>query len=89
MGKVKKKGKRSDSVLWQKSLHRTKQSKKQRDNTYNNAIKNLDYITITDRLRTVSLSNNSHPTGVVKPVYERSAFPLIAMFSRVIKRAHI
>ena len=27
------KGKRSDSVLWQKPLHRQKKSKKQRDNT--------------------------------------------------------
>ena len=25
-------------------------------------------------LRTVSWSNNSHPTGVIKPVYERSTF---------------
>ena len=32
---------------------------------------NFDYTTIADRLRTVSWSNNSHPTGVVKPVYER------------------
>ena len=28
---------------------------------------NFDYILIADRLRTVSCSNNSHPTGVVKP----------------------
>ena len=38
--------------------------------------KNFDYIAIADRLRTVSWSKNSHPTGVVKPVYERSTFPL-------------
>ena len=43
-----------------------------------NAIKNFDYTTIADRLRTVSGSNSSHPTGVVKPVYERSTFPLTA-----------
>ena len=30
----------------------------------------LKYTTIADRLRKVSWSNNSHPTGVVKPVYE-------------------
>ena len=38
----------------------------------------FDYTTIADRLRTVSWSNSSHPTGVVKPVYERSTFPLTA-----------
>ena len=32
------------------------------------ATKNFDYTTIADRLRTVSWGNNSHPTGVVKPV---------------------
>ena len=43
---------------------------------HKNATKNFDYTTIADRLRTVSWSNSSHPTGVVKPVYERSTFPL-------------
>ena len=53
----------------------TEKSKKQRDNTpKKNATKNFDYTTIADRLRTVSWKNNSHPTGVVKPVYERSVF---------------
>ena len=55
----------------------TDKSKKQRDNT-KNATKNYDYTTITDRLRTVSWSNNSHPSGVVKPVYELSTFRLTA-----------
>ena len=55
----------------------TEKSKKQRDNI-KNATKNFDYTTITDRLRMVSWSNSSHPTGVVKPVYERSTFPLTA-----------
>ena len=55
----------------------TEKSKKQRDNT-KNATKNFDYTTITDRLRTVNWSNNSHPTGVVKPVYECSTFQLTA-----------
>ena len=50
---------------------------KQRDNI-KNASKNFDYITIADRLRTVSWSNTSHPTGVVQPVYERPTFPLTA-----------
>ena len=48
-----------------------------RDNI-KNATKNFDYTTIADRLRTVSWSNRSYPTGVVKPVYERSTFPLTA-----------
>ena len=38
--------------------------------------KNVDNTTITDRLRMVSGSNDRQPTGVVKPVYERSTFPL-------------
>ena len=32
---------------------------------------NFGYTTIADRLRTVSWSNSSYLTGVVKPVYER------------------
>ena len=51
----------------------TEKSKKQRDNT-----KNFDYTTITDRLRTVSWSDNRHRTGAVKPVYECPTFPLTA-----------
>ena len=39
---------------------------------HKNATKNFDYTMIADRLRTVSWSNNSYPTSVVKPVYERS-----------------
>ena len=34
---------------------------------HKNANENFDYTTIADRLRTVSWSNNSHTTGVVKP----------------------
>ena len=55
----------------------TEKSKEQ-GNNMKYATKNFDYTTIADRLRTVSWSNSSHPTGVVKPVYERSTFPLIA-----------
>ena len=55
----------------------TEKSKKQRDNI-KNATKNFDYTTIADRLKTVNWSNRSHPTGVVKTVYERSTFPLTA-----------
>ena len=35
-----------------------------------NATRNIDNTTIADRLKTVSLINNSHPTGAIKPVYE-------------------
>ena len=57
----------------------TEKSKKQRDNTKkNNATKFFDYTTIADLLRTVSWSNDSHPTGVVKPVYGIPTFPLTA-----------
>ena len=55
----------------------TEKSKKQRDNI-KNATKNYDYTTIADRLRTVSWSNSSYPTVVVKPVEERLTFPLAA-----------
>ena len=55
----------------------TEKSKKQLDNI-KNATKNFDYTTIADRLRTVSLGNSSHHTGVVKPVYGRSTFLLTA-----------
>ena len=55
----------------------TEKSKKQRD-IMKNATKNFDYATIEDRLRAVSLIYSSYPTGVVKPVYERSTFPLTA-----------
>ena len=39
---------------------------------------NFDDATIADQLRTVSWSNNSHPAGVVKPVYGYPTFPLTA-----------
>ena len=63
---IKRKRKRSDSVLWQKPLHRQKTPKS--NLTTQNATKNVDYRTIADRLRTVNWGNDSHPTGVVKPV---------------------
>ena len=42
---------------------------------YKNASKNFNH-TIADRFRTVSCSNDSHPTGVVRPVYGISTFSL-------------
>ena len=56
---------------YDKSPYTNEKSKKQRDNI-KNATKNFDYTAIEDLLRTVSCSNSSHPTGVVRPVYERS-----------------
>ena len=46
----------------------TEMSKGQNDNT-NNATKKFDYRAVAGRLRTVSLSNNGHPIGVVNLVY--------------------
>ena len=48
-----------------KALTPTKMSKGQKDNR-KNATKKFDYTAVTDRLRTVSWSTYSHPTGVVK-----------------------
>ena len=45
---------------------------------HKNAIKNFYYTTIADRLRKVSWSNSSFPTGVVKPFYGIPTFPLTA-----------
>ena len=85
---------RSDSVIWQKNpytnrilgekgrnltlsfdkspLHRQKIQQA----TWQH--KNADYTTIADRLRTVNWGNDSHPTGVIKPVYGIPTFPLTA-----------
>ena len=46
-------------VLWRKPLNSTTNLQ------HKNTTKNFDYTTIADRLRTVSWSNNIHPTGVV------------------------
>ena len=45
---------------------------------HKNTTKTFDYATIADRLRTVNSGNDSHPTGVVKPVYGIPTFPLTA-----------
>ena len=45
---------------------------------HKNVTKNFGYTTIADRLRTVSLSNDSLPTGVVKPIYGIPTLPLTA-----------
>ena len=63
----------------------TEKSKKQRDNK-NTPPKREKYTTIMDRLRTVSWGNNSHPTGVVKPVNGQPTFPLTA--TAVLSKGH-
>ena len=47
---------------------------------------NFDYTKTADRLRTESLGNESHPTGVVKPVYGIPTFPLTA--KAVLSKGH-
>ena len=49
---------------------------------HKSAIKNYDYTTIADWLRTVNLSDDSHLTGVVKPVY---GIPTIPWHWRIIR----
>ena len=58
----------------------------QSDNT-NNVTKKFDYTAGADLLRTVSWSNNGHPTGVVNLVYGPN-LPT-PRNSRVIKRTHV
>ena len=54
------------------ALTPTEKSKKQRVNT-KNATKNFDYITIADRLRTVSWGNDSHPA--IHPATQSPSYP--------------
>ena len=64
-----RKGKRPDSVLWQKPLHPKKNPKKNATTPSNTGI------TQRLRLRKVSKDNDSHPTCVVKLVYGIQTFP--------------
>ena len=66
------------SQFYDKSPYTHRQVQKSNVTTNKNRNLNVDYTTIADRHRTVSLSNNSHPTGVGKPVYGISTFPLTA-----------
>ena len=54
---------------------------------HTNATNIFDYTTIVDRLRTVSWGNDSHPTGVFKPVYGIPTFPLTT--KAVLSKGHI
>ena len=73
---LERKRKRSDSVLWQKSLPPQKNPKS--NVTTQKRPNNFNYTTIADRLLTVSCSNSSHPTGAVKQVHATSTFQLTA-----------
>ena len=61
---------------YDKSPYTNRNVKRQSDNTIN-ATKKFDETAIAERLRTVSSSNYSHPTGVVNLVYGPT-FPLPA-----------
>ena len=82
---IKRKRKRSDSVLWQKPLHQQKCQKGKV--TTQTTPQKIDYTAVADRLRTVSWSNYGHPTGVVNPVYGPN-LPT-PRNSRVIKRTRV
>ena len=55
---------------------------------HKNATKNFDFTTIADRLRTVSWSNNSHPTGVVKPGLKSTNLPTYRKISVINRTWH-
>ena len=63
-------------LIMTKPLH--PQKNKKCNMTAQKCHQNAIYTTIPDRLSTVSLSSDSHPTGVVKPIYGTPAFPLTA-----------
>ena len=73
--KYKEKRKRTDPVSRRIPLHPQKTAKGKGTIHNRHTKKNFDYTTIADRLRTVSWSNDSRPTCVVKPVYAISTFP--------------
>ena len=61
--------KEKNEEIWLSSVTKANRKMKQKKLTTHNASKNFDYTTIAVWLWTVSWSNDSHPTGVVKPVY--------------------
>ena len=61
-----------------KALTPTKKKIKKLSDDTKTPIKTFDYTTIADRLRTVNSDNDSHSTGVVKPVYGIPTFSLSA-----------
>ena len=71
----KRKRKRPDSVVRHKPVHPQTNPK---GNMTTQKRHQKHYTTIADRLRAASLSNDSHPTGVMKPVYAILTFTLTA-----------
>ena len=74
INRCKRKRKRSDSVLRQKPLHPEKNPNKQCDNTKKPPKTSMTQRLQTDLGRSVGVTTTT--TGVVKPVYERSSFPV-------------
>ena len=83
--KMQRKQKSSDSVLWQKPYT---SGIKKNNVKHKNATKMFDYSALEDQLSTVSWSNDSHPTGVVKPVNGIQTFPPTST-SCAVKRTYI
>ena len=65
----KRKGKKSDSVLWQKPLHRHKNQKGNTTTKKRHQKLRLHNDCRPTFKKTVSRGNHSHSTGLVKPVY--------------------
>ena len=63
---------------YDKSPYIDRKIQKNNVTTPKKATKNFDCTTIADRLRTVRWGNDSHPTGVFKPVYGIPTYPLTA-----------
>ena len=80
-----RKGRRSDSVLWQKPIHQQK-CKTGKVTTQTTLQIKIDYTAVADRLRTVSWSNYGHPTGVVNLI---RGLPRIYAICRVSKLSSI
>ena len=83
---LRRKRKRSDLIIWQKSWH--PQNNPKINVTTQKRHQNFDDTTIADRLRTVGWSNDSYPTGVVKPVYGIPTFPLYIFRGRAFKHMY-
>ena len=65
--------------MWLRPMTKTPvHTENSKTNGRQNVTKNFDNTTIADRLKTVSWSDNSHPTDVVTPVYGYPTFPLTA-----------
>ena len=58
-----KKGRDVTHALWQMSLYNVQAEYKNIKREHKDATHSVDYTTIADRLRVVSWSNYSHPTG--------------------------